>query len=319
MDSSLVKPKLVISACLSGERKRYDGKIIQNPFVLKLKEYCEFIIICPEVSVGLPVPRDRTILYKSPQGLRAIYLGNKQDITEKVLNFFKKFIKNLPEIDGFLLKAKSPSCGVSFKTKTYKDPEGKVLCGKYQGIMGREVLRTFPFLPVVDEVILRNKESVENFLIRIFALSAFRVFKESAKSIEELAEFHKKARYLIMSYSPSLLSEIEKVIALKDKELQNMLKTYEHHFKKALSQPFTRGKQINAILHLSGEISRCLSLKEKRHLFYLLNRYKNEEINLLSVLKYLKSLVKKYDKKELSNQLYLAPYPEELEKFFPLV
>ena len=98
-----------------------------------------------------------------------------------------------------------------------------------------------------------------------------------------------------------------------------MLKTYEHLFKKTLSQPFTRGKQINAILHLSGEISRCLSLKEKKHLFYLLNRYKNEKINLLSVLKYLKSLVKKYDQKELSNQLYLAPYPEELENFFPLV
>ena len=313
----MLKPRLVFSACLNLEKTRYDGKLIENSIAIKLRNFCDIISVCPEIGIGLPVPREKIILYKENEEIKAVEIFTGKDFTKKLISFSTNFIKNLPEVEGFFLKSKSPSCGVSYKTKTYKDIKGEILIDKTQGIFAKEILNAFPFIPVVDEEILKDKDNLENFLIRIWALRRLRELKENAQSKEDIIEFHKKSYYLLMSYDSSNLSEIENILLFWNISFEKLLKMYEEIFKKILAKPFSREKQINVILYILEKFSK--DLKEKKQIFYLLERYKKREIPLIDIIVELKNLFQRIDKEELSFYFYLEPYPDELKELFELI
>ncbi len=312
----MLKPRVVFSACLNLERTRYDGNLIENPLATKLRNFCKVISVCPEVGIGLPVPREKIILYKENNKIRVIELSTGRDLTEDLKAFSDRFIKNLPEVEGFFLKSKSPSCGVSYNTKTFKDPEGKELYGKSQGIFAKKVLRTFPLLPVVDEEILKNRDELENFLIRIFSLKRLRELKATAKTKKDIVSFHKKAYYLLTSYEPASLRRIEELLFSKNTKFEELLKSYERLFKKALSSPLERGKQINTVRRILEKFSENFTEKEKSRIFSLLERYKKRKIPLIEVLSELKFFLQEKDKKIPELSFYLEPYPEELKELF---
>jgi len=310
----MLKPRLVLSACLNLEKTRYDGKLIENPIAIKLRNFCDVISVCPEISIGLSVPREKIILYKDSKKIKAVEIFTGKDFTEKLISFSKETIRNFPEVEGFFLKSKSPSCGVSHKTKTYKDIEGKHLYGKSQGIFAKQILKAFPLLPVVDEEIIKNKDELENFFIRIFALRRLRELKEKAKDKRDIISFHKKAYHLLMSYDPSGFREIERFLFSKDTAFKEILKRYENYFKKTLAKPFSRGKQINAILHILENFSKHLGEREKARIFHFIENYKRRKIVLSRVIRELKSLLQ--EKGKAFPEFYLEPYPEELEELF---
>ena len=302
-----VEPLIVVSACLSGAKKRYDGKIVFNPLINELKSFCKILTICPETEIGLPVPRDRTILYKSSEGIRAIYLGTREDITERVLNYYEKKKKEFSDVDGFILKAKSPSCSVSSTTKTYKDPEGKILSWYSQGLVGKKIKEDFTQVPVVDEILLREKDILEEFLIKIFTIRRFKEFKKEKK---ELKEFHKKVKYLLMLFSPPLLQELEKTL-VKKMEIQE----YEKYFFKILSEEFKRGKVYNAILNAFGEISNRVGKGEKKCFLILLDKYKKGKKSYITIIEHLRFLFQKYQVEKFLDSYFFDPYPETFKKF----
>ena len=49
--------KIIVSACLLGDKCRYDGHSNYVPLIKELKEKYEIIVICPEVNGGLSIPR----------------------------------------------------------------------------------------------------------------------------------------------------------------------------------------------------------------------------------------------------------------------
>ena len=58
------KPKVLISKCLEFDACRYDGQIITNKYIRTLKKHIDFITVCPEVEIGLGIPRDPIHLKK---------------------------------------------------------------------------------------------------------------------------------------------------------------------------------------------------------------------------------------------------------------
>ena len=56
--NKFTKPKVVVSKCLEFAACRYDGQIINNQHIKKLKSYIDFIPVCPEVEIGMGTPRD---------------------------------------------------------------------------------------------------------------------------------------------------------------------------------------------------------------------------------------------------------------------
>jgi len=85
--------------------------MIPSDFVKALKPKVNFIPVCAEMEIGLGVPRDpiRIVSIKGEQ--RLVQPTTGQDVTDKMRDFSTHFLSSLPEIDGFILKYRSPSCG----------------------------------------------------------------------------------------------------------------------------------------------------------------------------------------------------------------
>ena len=105
------KPNVVISKCITFLPVRYDAQIVTSDFVEKLKSHVNFIPVCPEVEIGLGVPRDpvRIVLVNGERKLIQPKTG--YDFTEKMERFTESFLNSLEKVDGFILKRGSPSSG----------------------------------------------------------------------------------------------------------------------------------------------------------------------------------------------------------------
>ncbi len=183
-----LRPRLVMSACLAGENVRYDGQPVSDDFSLKLLAFCEVIKVCPEVAIGLGVPRDRVILYYEGRKPRLFQPATGRELTQELVRFSRHFLENLKEVDGFLLKAKSPSCGVS-RTKTYRDREGTVYKGLGKGLFAQEALKKFPMLYIEDELRLKDPRRKLRFLIGIFSSALLRQQKSPQKLHQLIGEY----------------------------------------------------------------------------------------------------------------------------------
>jgi uncharacterized protein YbbK (DUF523 family) len=155
----------VVSKCLLGERCRYDGEPISAPAVLSLSNVVEFVPVCPEMEIGLGVPRDPIRLVRTDHGIRLVQTRTGRDLTAKMRSFCRRFLTGL-EVDGFILKARSPSCAV--RDAVAHDAHGKLLEETRAGLFAAAVLDRFPMLPVEDEERLEEPSVMLQFVGRLF-------------------------------------------------------------------------------------------------------------------------------------------------------
>lgn len=166
------KPNIVVSRCFF-EPVRYNGKRISNSFIDSLKGYVNFIRVCPELEVGLGVPRLPVRLMRKGKQVHMIQQETEGDITWEMLNFASKFLAELKDIDGFILKSKSPSCGIA-SVKIYDAVERKTAIRRGKGIFAAEVKKKFVSLPIASEGSVMDPAAREKFLTAIFELSELR-------------------------------------------------------------------------------------------------------------------------------------------------
>lgn len=148
------KPTLVVSKCFF-EHTRYDGGIISDKLVNKLVDYCEFITVCPEVGIGLPIPREPIDVFFINNEYRLMNKSQNVDLTEKMNTFSENFAGQISgiEIDGMILKSKSPSCGLN-DAKLY-GPNGRVIA-KTAGLFAKSMVEKFPNIMIESEMRLTN-------------------------------------------------------------------------------------------------------------------------------------------------------------------
>jgi len=129
--------KVAVSACLAGYNCRYNAELKGNPAVMqKLKEEgCEIILFCPE-DTCFGTPREAMDLTQTDEGIKALTKFSKEDRTEPIADYAINFFNQNPDIDLFIGKARSPSCGVC--TARVYDEEGNLLSDKEAGIMAAE-------------------------------------------------------------------------------------------------------------------------------------------------------------------------------------
>jgi uncharacterized protein YbbK (DUF523 family) len=165
-----VKPRIVVSKCLGFAACRYNGLMISSPLVRKLKDQVDFIPVCPEQEIGLGVPRDPIRIIED-KGKRRLYQpATGLDLTKEMNAFINSFLKTLGQVDGFLLKSGSPSCGIK-DVKVYPKltKRHRPVTEKSYGFFGGRVLELYPGLAIEDEDGLKNPAIREHFLTRIFA------------------------------------------------------------------------------------------------------------------------------------------------------
>ncbi|MCI4625252.1 MAG: DUF523 domain-containing protein [Candidatus Magnetoovum sp. WYHC-5] len=162
----LVRPTIVVSRCLGFQRCRYDGRLIYSELVCFLKPYVRYIYVCPEMSIGLGVPREPVKIIEKNNSYHMIQTTTGLDLTYKMNTFAEHFLGNLLHhgIDGFIFKSRSPSCGIH-DTKIHM-PYGDIYFG--YGLFAKLAMEYFPKLPIEDELRLRNKFHCQRFLGRLF-------------------------------------------------------------------------------------------------------------------------------------------------------
>lgn len=167
------------------------------------------------------MPRPSIIIVEDENIKRLIQPKTGLDLTEKMIEYAKNVLNSLSDIDGFLLKARSPSCGV-YSAKIYKD--GKVV-GKGDGFFARELKRRFPYLPIEDEGRLKNKEIRHHFLVRVFAFSELRELLSNQKP-GKLVEFHTRYKFLLMTYNKKILWELGNLVTDGDIRFEEKITRY---------------------------------------------------------------------------------------------
>lgn len=162
-----VKPVVIVSRCLLGERTRYDGHPIHDDVVLSVLQKFEVRGFCPEVEIGLKVPREPIVLLKRKGKIVAVDEKEGTDLTAKLIRASEKFLERIESVHGFILKSKSPSCGI-FDAKIV-EPSSREVRG--MGIFARKAKKFFPLVPMIDENGLRDKGRKMRFMLRVFSLT----------------------------------------------------------------------------------------------------------------------------------------------------
>ncbi|MCX7942373.1 MAG: DUF523 and DUF1722 domain-containing protein [Dictyoglomaceae bacterium] len=311
--NSNIRPILVLSRCLNKEAVRYNGGIITDDFTKKLEKYIEVIRVCPEVDIGMPVPRPPVLLARIDEKIHMIEPESKKDYTEEIEKFSRKFLYSIKEVDGFILKAKSPSCGVK-DAKLYQE-NFKNIIGKTDGLFTKIVRETYPYLPVEDEGRLHDFWIRQNFLTKVFAYADFRALKNKIEKVKDLIKFHQNYKYLLMLYSPSNLKKMGYLIANWDRKgLEETLREYEKLFRDTFLKNQSIKSHINVIQHIYGHFSDLLKSNEKKHFQNLIKKLREDKIYLKIILELIRNYVYRFEDEYLSKQRYLYPYPEELEE-----
>ena len=162
--------RLGISACLVGQKTRYDGTDKLDRFLVEtLGKYVEFVPVCPEVECGLSVPREAMRLVGDPDSPRLVTIDTEADLTPRMNQWAARRVKELESArhgpHGFILKAGSPSCGIRNVSVYPENGGAPILAGI--GLFARAIMERFPELPAADEDSLRDANIREKFLKRV--------------------------------------------------------------------------------------------------------------------------------------------------------
>jgi uncharacterized protein YbbK (DUF523 family) len=162
------KIKIGISACLLGEKVRYDGGHSLDRYITEtLGQYFEWFPVCPEVEYGLPVPREAMHLTGEPASPRLVTIRTGIDHTDGMKKWAADKLSRLEKEDlcGFIFKSKSPSSGIG-GIKVYSSSG---ITNKGTGIFGGAFMHYFPLVPAIDDGRLHNPDLRENFLQQVLA------------------------------------------------------------------------------------------------------------------------------------------------------
>lgn len=313
MKTDLPKPNIFASKCLGFARCRWNGDIIPDEFVEKLKPYVNYVTTCPEYEIGLGVPRDPIRIVLKGDSYRLMQLNTEKDLTEKMNDFVSGYIASMKDIDGFILKDRSPSCGIK-DVKVYSGlkPTGPIK--KTSGFFGKGILQNFPGIPVETEARLTNFPIRENFLVRIFVSARFRKLKEKLL-MKDLVQFHAENKFLLMAYSQKHLKVMGNVVANRNKRpAAEVFAEYGSNLLKALAKPPVSASAINVLMHALGYFSGRLTADEKKFFLNTLEEYRREQAPLGVPVNIIRSYIVRFNEGYLKQQSFFEPYPKELLK-----
>ena len=199
------RPTLLVSRCLNQDNCRYNAEILEDKILQNVKPYCDFKFVCPEVEIGMPTPRPPIRILAQGSNLELIQPHSGSSFYESMVHFSRRRLDELENIDGFIMKARSPSCGV-FDTPYYTSIDGPKFSSRGSGIFTSQALQHFPELPFIDEDHLLEKKYAKVFFTVCFAAAKLRDLSVS------LLDFHEEYKPLLNQGKPSSILTLERYL-----------------------------------------------------------------------------------------------------------
>ncbi|MGE0625400.1 MAG: YbgA family protein [Pseudomonadales bacterium] len=306
--------RLALSDCLLGNEVRYDGSGARSSFPhAVLSGLYQFRGICPEVGIGMPVPRP-PIRLVDRDGIRAVGVARRDlDYTDALTTFAERQVAGLGDVSGYVFMKNSPSCGL-FRVKVYREADGGGVSGapgrSGRGIYAAALARALPDLPMEETGRLNDDVLRENFVMRTFAYAHWRRLLAEGLSRGRLVEFHSRYKYLLMAHSVPAYQEAGRLLSNLREDFDTKAATYFSLLMKGLAVPASRGGHANVLAHLQGYLKRVLDSDARQELAALISAYRRGEQPLLAPLALLRHHLRRYPDEYLLYQSYLDPHPE---------
>jgi uncharacterized protein YbgA (DUF1722 family)/uncharacterized protein YbbK (DUF523 family) len=307
-----------ISACVLGQEVRYNGGHKLDRFIRDtLGAYVRFVPVCPEVEIGLGIPRETMRLVRGSGGkggpVRLVAPKSGSDYTERMESYARERTSQLAEEDlcGYILQKGSPSCGME-RVRIYSEP-GVAPARKGRGLYAAELLRRFPNLPAEEDGRLNDAGLRENFIERIFAYRRFRALFRARWKMGDLVAFHSREKLLLLAHDRPSYQELGRLVAAaKGRDRRQVASEYETLFMTGLRKMATRGKQTNVLQHIAGHFKKLLDSSDRREIQEVIASYRAGHVPLVVPVTLLKHHVRRHGVEYLAQQTYLDPHPTEL-------
>ena len=309
---SIEKIRIGVSSCLIGDRVRYDGDHKRDAFIADtLGAAFELVPVCPEVAVGMGVPRPPIRLVGDTLQPRALGVDDPGlDVTAPLTAYGRRMAVELDDIGGYIFKARSPSCGPA-RVKFYYD--GKAPRARGVGVYAREIMTRQPLLPVTDEEQLRDAAARDDFIERIFAYRRWQRLLISGVTPAALMEFHTRHKLSLMAHGAvhyrALGQWVAQAAAMRPRRLTE---EYGAQFMAALRHPATRKRHANVLQHLMGYLKRHIDHDDKAELLEAIDAYRLGVLPLIAPQTLLRHHFRRFPHPYVEKQVYL--YPDALEQ-----
>jgi uncharacterized protein YbgA (DUF1722 family)/uncharacterized protein YbbK (DUF523 family) len=311
--------KVGISACVMGEKVRFDGGHKASRFVEnELSPHFEFVKVCPEVGIGMPVPRPTIRLVSNDE--RVLLVDSKDDTidyTQKMVDYSKAKSEHLAKQDlcGYIVCAKSPTCGME-RVKVYsKNSASK----EGVGLFTQQLMKKMPWLPIEEDGRLNDPILKENFISRVFALSDFYGSMAGAPTPGKVVAFHSRYKLTLMAHSQDAYKTLGQLVAnVKQYPAEEFYVEYRSLLMTALTERASRKNNANVLMHAQGYFKKLLSSVERQQFRKVIDEYRVGTLPLLSAITMVNHYLTLYPNEYLSSQAFLNPHPHELRLRYAL-
>lgn len=305
--------KVGISACLLGDKVRWDAGHKRDRYITDiLGAYFRFVPVCPEVEVGMGVPRESVRLVGDVSS--PCMVGNKtgEDWTDRMRDYIQKRLKQLErhEFSGYILKKDSPSCGME-RVRVYQKSGIPLKQGR--GFFGGALVDHFPHLPIEEEGRLNDPALRENFIVRVFAYSRLQNLFRGKFNKSEIVRFHTVHKYLLLAHSPRHYKMLGQLVAqIKKYKPENFQEKYIEIYMQALTVKSTARKNVNVLQHIMGFLRPHLDSQARADIIKVIENYRTGLVPLIVPITLIRHYIKLFDIEYIKDQVYLDPHPEEL-------
>lgn len=314
MTRSKAEPRvrIGISSCLLGHSVRFDSGHKRDAYINDvLAKHFEYVPFCPEVAIGMGIPRPPIRLVGDPSQPRAVGVRVEDiDVTEKLIDYANSVVANFPRISGYIFKRGSPSCGMD-RVKVYTDKGMPVTSasGLYSGI----VIRAFPNLPVEEEGRLKDPVLRESFVQRVYVYERWQRLCDDVLTPARLVEFHTRHKFLLLSHSETHYRRLGRLVAdAGTRDMEKLSREYFSTLMDGLARPATRRRHSNVLQHIMGYLKRSLDTGDKSELNRVIDEYRQGTLPLIVPMKLIEHHFRRHPDDYMALQIYLDPHPADL-------
>jgi uncharacterized protein YbbK (DUF523 family)/uncharacterized protein YbgA (DUF1722 family) len=308
-----------VSSCLLGRRVRFDGQHKRDAFLVdELGPHVEWVPVCPEVEVGMGTPREPVRLLRARGADQARMVGVKSgdDWTARMERFAAARVRQLEseELAGFILKSKSPSCGMA-RVKLYDDAQPqRAPEAAGTGLFAAALMARFPNLPVEEEGRLCDARLRESFIERLFAYARLRSLWRTRWTLGALIAFHTAHKMALLAHATEGYRALGRLLgegkALPRAELRER---YEAGFMKTLARPTTPGRHANVLTHMLGHLTEQIDAGDRHELLQAIEAHRTGRLPLVVPLTLIAHHARRLQTRYLLDQTYLHPHADEVQ------
>lgn len=311
--SKFTRPNVVVSKCLLGARCRWDRDCLDYPFVRTIRKYAKVIPVCPEMEIGLGVPRDRIVLASRESGVALYQPSTGRQLAQKMNKFARQFLSGHTGIDGFILKHKSPSCGVRGVKLFESIAPGARFTRTGTGIFAAEVLGRYSHLAVTDDDHLTCDRTREHWLTKLFTLADFRAVRKS-NSLKRLTAFHTQHSLLLKTYHQKLTRELDLALAPTNPSTDPcaIIEQYQSVLLRILTTKPRRASAAKPFEQALKSYAPDLSQQDIKRFEDQLEDYRAGAVTLSDVRQTVQIWAVRYDKRVTRQDAVFRPYPGPL-------